>query len=139
MRILALDYGEKRIGTALSDPLGLTAQGHEVISYSKIEEALSRIEDICRGFDVTGIVVGMPLNMDGSQGPAAAAAIKFAGQLSEMLHLPVHMVDERLTSQTAERTLIAGNVRRKRRREIRDKLAAVLILETYLAGREPAD
>lgn len=139
MRILGLDFGEKRIGAALSDPLGFTAQGLEVISYSAPAEALARIEGICRTREVNEIVVGIPLNMDGTEGPAALAAKKFAGRLAGMLKIPVHMVDERLSSRSAERILLEGNVSRRGRRENRDKLAAVLILESYLARRQNAD
>jgi putative holliday junction resolvase len=136
VRILGLDPGEKRIGVAVTDPLGITAQGLEVISYSSIEQALIRIEEICRQFDVNKIVVGNPLSMSGTSGPAASKAEEFARRLHLKTGLPVVMVDERLTSSSVEKTLIAGGARRKKRREVRDKLAAVLILELYLAMYE---
>ena len=133
MRILGLDPGEKRIGVAVSDPLGITAQGLEVISYTDISEALKLIAEICRCYDVTTIVVGNPLKMSGVKGSASEKAELFAAELREKLVLPVVMIDERLTSSSVEKTLVAGGVRRKKRREVKDKLAAVLILEQYLA------
>ncbi len=133
MRILGLDPGEKRIGVAVSDPLGITAQGIEVISYSAPDEALARIEEISISYAVEKIVVGNPLRMSGIRGSASDQAELFAEALREKLGLPVEMIDERLTSGSAEKTLIAGGVRRKKRREVKDKLAAVLILEQYLA------
>lgn len=136
MRILGLDPGEKRIGVAISDPLGITAQGLEVISYSDTDQALNRIYEICLGYSVEKIVVGNPLNMSGSKGSASEQAEIFADSLSSKTGLPVEMLDERLTSGSAEKTLIAGGASRKKRRKVKDKLAAVLILEQYLALTE---
>jgi len=135
VRILGLDPGEKRIGVAVTDPLGITAQGIDVITYRDLDHALEEIKKICREYEVEKIVVGNPLNMNGSSGPASEKAVLFADQLAEVLELPVEMIDERLTSISAERTLINGGVRRKNRREVKDKLAAVMILENYLASR----
>ena len=136
MRILGLDPGEKRIGVAVSDPLAITAQGVEVLTYTSLEEALARIEEICFSFGVDKIVVGNPLKMSGSRGSASDKAEVFAEALRNKLGLPVEMIDERLTSGYAEKTLLSGGVRRKKRRAVRDKLAAVLILEQYLALTE---
>ncbi len=133
MRILGLDPGEKRIGVAVSDPLGITAQGIDVITYTDLEEALARIEGVCSTYSVEKIVVGNPLKMNGSRGSASGKAEIFAKALRNKLGLPVEMIDERLTSSTAEKTLLTANVRRKKRRTVKDKLAAVLILEQYLA------
>ncbi len=135
MRILGLDPGEKRIGVAVTDPLGITAQGIGVITYRDLDQAVEEIKKICREYEVEKIVVGNPLNMNGSSGPASEKAVLFAEQLAELLEIPVEMIDERLTSISAERTLIYGGVRRKNRREVKDKLAAVIILENYLASR----
>ncbi len=136
MRILGLDPGEKRIGVAVTDPLGVTAQGIDVIDYERPAEALEKIEAICHSYEVEEIVIGNPLNMDGTGGKASKNARLFAEQLRERLNIPVTMVDERLTSVSAERTLISGGVSRKNRRKVKDKLAAVLILEQYLASRQ---
>jgi len=135
VRILGLDPGEKRIGVAITDPLGITAQGIDVITYHTLENALEKIQAICREYEVVKIVVGNPLNMNGSRGPSSENAVRFAEKLQDTLELPVELVDERLTSVSAERTLISGGVRRKERREIRDKLSAVMILENYLASQ----
>ncbi len=133
MRILGLDPGEKRIGVAISDPLGITAQGIDVLNISGQDEALRKVVDICRHYDVEKIVVGNPLNMNGSWGPAAERAALFAERLKEKLGLPVIMIDERLTSVSADKALLEGDMSRKKRRNIRDKLAAAMILETYIS------
>lgn len=144
MRILGLDLGQKRIGVAVSDPLGITAQGLTVIKYEKQAAALERLAAICREYDVTRIVAGLPLHLSGERGTAVKAVEALAAAVEKRTGLPVELVDERLTSKAAERTLIAGNVRRKARKEVRDMLAAVLILESYLGsavkpkGRKPA-
>lgn len=136
MRILGLDPGEKRIGVAVTDPLGVTAQGIAVITYRRLDEALEKIEIICRRFAVEKIVVGNPLNMNGTAGPASKQAVRLAGILQKKLELPVEMIDERLTSVSAEKTLISGGLSRKNRRKLTDKLAAVLILEQYLSSQQ---
>lgn len=133
MRILGLDPGEKRIGVAITDPLCITAQGLAVITYEQPEEALEKVAAICLEYAVEKIVVGNPLNMNGTIGPAAEHALHFADSLKTLLGLPVIMIDERLTSVSAERTLISGGANRKKRRKVQDKLAAALILEQYLA------
>ncbi len=132
MRILGLDLGQKRIGPALSDPLGITAQGLTVIAYRSRAEALERIARICREHGVTRIVVGLPLHLNGSRGEAAAGVERFAAAIGGHTALPVEFVDERLTTRAAERTLIGAAMKRKDRKEVRDMLAAVLILETFL-------
>ncbi|HQE10375.1 MAG TPA: Holliday junction resolvase RuvX, partial [Bacillota bacterium] len=144
MRILGLDIGHKRIGVAISDPLGITAQGLAVIDCKDMAAALVRLADICREHGVARIVAGLPLHMSGDRSEAAEKIEKFAAAIEEHTGLPVELVDERLTSRMAEKTLIAGNVRRKARKEVRDMLAAVLILESFLnraagpARRQPA-
>lgn len=139
MRVLGLDPGEKRIGVAISDPLGITAQGIDVLTVTDRDEALRQVAAICRQFNVEKIVVGNPLNMNGTKGAAAEQAALFADNLRKNLDLPVIMIDERLTTARADRTLLAGDVSRKKRRSVRDKLAAVLILEAYLSACEADD
>ncbi len=133
MRILGIDPGEKRIGLAISDPLGITAQGLEIIHYATIEEALEKIICVCREYEISRVVIGNPINMSGSKGAASEKAETFAGLLREKLAVPVVMIDERLTSSSAEKVLISGGVSRKKRKAVKDKIAAVLILETYMA------
>ncbi|HHX87282.1 MAG TPA: Holliday junction resolvase RuvX [Firmicutes bacterium] len=132
MRILGLDLGQKRIGVAISDPLGITAQGLEVISCVDRQLAVDRILKICRQYGVEKIVVGLPLRLDGTRGSAAEAAEQFKYLLAKTTGLPAVSVDERLTSKAAEQALLEGDVRRKNRKAVRDMLAAVLILDTYL-------
>jgi len=136
VRILGIDPGEKRIGVAITDPLGITAQGLEVITFTSQDEALEKIEKICLDYDVDKIVVGNPLNMNGTRGPAAEKALLFAEQLRHLLDLPVVMVDERLSTVSAEKTLISGGVSRNKRRDLKDKLAAALILEAYISRHD---
>lgn len=133
MRLLGIDPGEKRIGLAVSDPLGITAQGVDVIHYTTTEEAIEEIMRICRDYEISRVVIGNPINMSGSKGAASEKAESFACLLREKLSLPVVMIDERLTSSSAERLLISDGVSRKKRKAVKDKIAAVLILETYMA------
>jgi putative Holliday junction resolvase len=132
MRLLGLDYGDKKIGVALSDEFGWTAQGLEVISNKDAVTVLAQIARILEQYEVTGIVVGLPKNMNGSVGPRAEICISFAQSLRETFNLPVHLWDERLTTVSAERTLIEADVSRKKRKLVIDKLAASLILQGYL-------
>ncbi|NLM52238.1 MAG: Holliday junction resolvase RuvX [Firmicutes bacterium] len=132
MRILGLDVGERTIGVAVSDALGLTAQGLEVIRRRTWEEDVKRLREISEQYDVSTIVVGFPKNMNGTIGPQAQAAAAFAERLAAELGLPVKLWDERLTTMEAERLLLAADVSRSKRRKVIDKMAAVLILQSYL-------
>lgn len=132
MRIMGLDYGDKKIGVAVSDELGWTAQGVDVIKRRQPSADMDRIADYVRTYDVSEIVVGLPKNMNGTIGPRGEQCIEFAKQLSQTLSLPVHLWDERLSTVSAERTLLEADVSRKKRRQVVDKLAASLILQTYL-------
>ncbi|MDW7728793.1 MAG: Holliday junction resolvase RuvX [Bacillota bacterium] len=139
MRLLGIDPGEKRIGLAISDPLGITAQGLAVIHYTTTEEVLEEIIRVCREYEVSRVVIGNPINMSGSKGAASEKAETFAGLLRDKLTIPVVMIDERLTSSSAEKVLISGGVSRKKRKAVKDKIAAVLILETYMALNKPTN
>lgn len=139
MRVLGLDIGHKRIGVAVSDPLGITAQGLMVISYEEEAEALQKLASLCREYEVERIVAGLPLHMDGSRGDAVDLVEAFTDKLKSMTALPVTLTDERLSSRAAERTLIAGGVRRRKRKGVKDMLAAVIILESYLASAGRSD
>lgn len=134
-RILGLDMGEKRIGLAVSDPLGITAQGLEVWIRRSQQDDLNHILSIARKYEVKQIVVGLPRHMDGRPGDAAADILKFASALGEALRAEVIPWDERLTTAAAERMLIQADVSRRRRRQVVDQVAAVLILQSYLDSR----
>ncbi|MDR0266821.1 Holliday junction resolvase RuvX [Paenibacillus sp.] len=135
MRIMGLDYGDRKIGVAVSDLLGWTAQGLEVVERRRDGAEMQRIADLVRDYEVEEIVVGLPKNMNGSVGPRAEICIDFADKLKEMLKLPVHLWDERLTTVSAERTLIEADVSRKKRKQVVDKMAASLILQNYLDSK----
>jgi putative holliday junction resolvase len=130
LRIMGLDYGDKTIGVAISDLMGWTAQGIETIRRSKGE--LDRLKELIAQYEVEEIVVGLPKNMDGSLGPRAQMSLEFVQLLIEVTGLPVHSWDERLTTVAAQRTLIAADVSRAKRKLVIDKMAAMLILQGYM-------
>ena len=132
MRVMGLDYGEKRIGVAVSDPFGLIAQGVEVFTNSGYVAAVEHITGLIKKYETERIVVGLPVNMNGSLGPRAKATKKFAGRLSNITKLPVELWDERQTTVEAEKLLVDANVSRLKRRKVIDKIAATLILQGYL-------
>ncbi|MEK8131455.1 Holliday junction resolvase RuvX [Paenibacillus filicis] len=132
MRLMGLDYGDKTIGVAVSDELGWTAQGLEVIRRTTGERDLGRLRDIIRDYEVSEIVVGLPKNMNNTIGPRGELCIEFSRWLHEELQLPVHLWDERLTTVSAQRTLIEADVSRKKRKQVVDKMAAALILQNYM-------
>lgn len=132
MRIMGLDVGEKRIGIALSDPLGLVAQPWEVWHRTNLEADLAHLTALIREYGIEAVVVGLPRNMNGTLGPQAEKVSSFVRRLAEVIAVPVYFWDERLTTSLAEQTLLAGDVRRKRRRQVVDKMAAAVILQGYL-------
>jgi len=131
-RVLALDVGEKRIGVAVSDALNITAQGLETIRRDNRDSALNRIKDLVKDFSVSKIIVGIPYNMNGTKGPSAKMTEDFAGLLKKEIPVAIEMVDERLTTAQGERVLLEADVSRKKRKHAIDKIAAQLILQTYL-------
>jgi len=132
-RILGLDVGDKTIGVAVSDPLGLTAQGITTIRRNgSIEKDFKALENIIKQYEINKVVVGFPKNMNNTIGPQGEKTIKFAEKVKEKFKLEVILEDERLTTVAAERLLINGDVRRKKRKKIIDKVAATYILQTYL-------
>ena len=135
-RIIGLDFGSKNIGVAVSDELHLTAQGLENIPARPPGKALEVLQRMAREYNVTEMVVGLPLHMNGTSGVGAEAARVFARRVEEAMPVKVHLVDERLTTAQAERTLLEGNVSRSKRKGLRDRLAAVLILQSFLDGRK---
>ena len=132
MRLLALDFGSTNIGVAVSDPLGLTAQGVCTLRRRSHAEDMAAIRSYVDEYQPEAFVMGLPLNMDGSRGPAVDKVQSFASLLKQEFALPVYFQDERLTTVAAQKTLIAGDTRRQKRRQLVDKLAATLILSTYL-------
>ena len=137
MRVLAIDFGEKRIGLALSDPLGFTAQGLETLQRQNIKQVLSAIADLVKKNAVGEIVVGLPVNMDGSRGFKAEEVMKFVSQLESVAGAPVKTWDERLTSREANRLMVEEGLSRKKQKENSDRLAATLILQNYLEFCRP--
>lgn len=134
MRALGIDVGTVRIGLALSDPLGMTAQPLSVIKRTTPARDLTAVRDIVAQKQVDVLVVGLPLNMNGSEGPAAQMARDFAALLAP-LERPVEFVDERTTSMLADAALVQADVSRAKRKQVRDKVAAALILQTWLDQR----
>ena len=135
MRVLGLDYGSKTVGVAVSDPLGLTAQGVETIwrkQENKLRQTLARIEELISEYQVERIVLGYPKNMNNTIGERAEKSLEFQQMLERRTGLPVIMWDERLTTVEANRTLMEASVRRENRKQYMDKLAAVFILQGYL-------
>ncbi|WP_281888902.1 Holliday junction resolvase RuvX [Paenibacillus sp. YYML68] len=132
MRVMGLDYGDKTIGVAVSDELGWTAQGLEVIRRTTEEKDLDRLRTIIEQYGVSDIVVGLPKNMNNTIGPRGEICIAFSQTLHEKLQLPVHLWDERLTTASAQRTLLEADVSRKKRKLVVDKMAAALILQGYM-------
>jgi putative Holliday junction resolvase len=132
MRLMGLDYGDKKIGVAISDELGWTAQGLEVIERNKQSYDLERIRNIVEQYGVTEIVVGLPKNMNATIGPRGEICIEFAQTLEHTLNIPVSLWDERLTTVAAQRILLEADVSRKKRKKVIDKMAASLILQGYL-------
>ncbi|AIQ63153.1 putative Holliday junction resolvase [compost metagenome] len=135
MRKLGLDFGDRRIGAAVSDAFGWTAQGLKTIERRRDGSEIDEIRRLIEENEVSEIVVGLPKNMNGTVGQRGEICIEFANQLRETLNMPVHLWDERLTTVSAERVLIEGDVSRKKRKGIVDKMAAVLILQNFLDAK----
>ena len=134
-RWMGLDYGTKTVGVAVSDALGITAQGVETItrkSNKKLRQTLARIEALAEEYEVSRIVLGLPKNMNNTLGERVEKTLAFKEMLERRTNLPVVMWDERLTTVEAERTLIENKVRREDRKKYIDKIAAVFILQGYL-------
>lgn len=132
MRIMGIDLGTRRIGVALSDQMCMLAHGRGAIERISDEKAISRIIEIVSEEKVERIVVGFPLNMDGTEGPRAVDSRKFVEKLMSLAGVDVILWDERLSTKEAEDVLIQADVGRKKRRKVVDKMAAQLILQGYL-------
>ena len=132
MRILGIDYGEKRIGMAVSDPLGITAQGLPTIERTNIQDDLQKILNVVREKEVGEIVVGLPKNMNNSLGEKAQAVLNFVALLKKDINIPINVIDERLSTVRANRAMLEGDLSRKKRKSRVDMIAAQLILQDYL-------
>lgn len=135
MRALGLDFGSKRIGVAISDESGLIGQALETIASTSPERNLRRILEIVRDYEVTEVVVGLPFNMDGSEGLQVEKVRKFMDLIAANVSVPVRGWDERLTTFAAEQALLEADMSRAKRRKLVDKIAAALILQGYLDHR----
>ena len=135
MRILGLDVGEKRIGVAISDELGIIASGFDVIKRENDGKDIDSLCDIVLKYKVNEIVVGFPKNMNGTIGPSGFAVKGFVEEFRRKSNVKIKLWDERLTTVAAERTLLEADMSRKKRRKVIDKLAAVLILQGYLDSK----
>lgn len=133
MRILALDVGDKTIGVAVSDELLFTAQGIEVIRRTRLEKDFARLKQLIDEYSVETVIVGLPKNMNGTIGPRGELVQQFAAELTQAIaHVKLKYWDERLSTVAAEKSLIAADVSRAKRRKVIDKMAAVFILQGYL-------
>lgn len=138
MRIMGLDYGTKTVGVAVSDPLGITAQAVETIerkAENKLRQTLARIEALAKEYEVEKFVLGLPKHMNNDIGERAEKSMEFGEMLHRRTGIEVIMWDERLTTASAERTLIEAGVRRENRKQVIDQIAAVFILQSYLDSR----
>ncbi|MBP3888772.1 MAG: Holliday junction resolvase RuvX [Cellulosilyticum sp.] len=138
MRILGLDFGTKTTGVAVSDPMGWTAQGLEIIRRQEDEHlkaTLNRIAQICTEYKVEKIVLGLPKNMNNTLGERGEKTLLFKQKLEARLQIPVETWDERLSTVAAENVLLEADVSRKKRKNVIDKLAATIILQNYLDAK----
>ncbi len=136
-RILGLDVGDKRIGVAISDPLGITASGLETINRRNSDYDLQTIKDIIDRHSIVEIVIGLPLNMNGSIGDQAIRTQSFGKRLAQYTNLPVIYEDERLSTVSAIRTLVAVGKKSGRNKGLKDKVAAAIILQKFLDKNSP--
>lgn len=135
MRIMGLDFGSKTVGVAISDALLVTAQGIEIIrrkEENKLRQTLARIEELIVEYEVEEIVLGLPKNMNATEGIRAELTMEFKEKLERRTGIPVHMWDERLTTVAADKTMMEAGIRREKRKDYVDMIAATLILQGYL-------
>ena len=138
MRIMGLDFGSKTVGVAVSDPLGITAQGVEIVrrkSPNKLRQTLARIDELVREYDVEELVLGYPKNMNGTEGDRCEKTKEFKELLEKRTGLPVTLWDERLTTVAADRAMMEAGLGRLERKEHVDEIAAVLILQGYMSAK----
>ena len=132
MRAIGLDVGSRTVGVAVSDFTGMIAQPVKTVRRTSFERDLNELVEILRQYEADSIVCGLPYNMNGTEGPSAAAARELGEALAERTGLPLIYQDERMTTVSAQRVLIEGDVSRKKRKEVIDTVAAVFILQAYL-------
>ena len=135
MRILGIDYGTKRIGLAVSDPLGITSQGLQTLEHKGEKNVLEGLKKVCQEYGVDEIVIGFPVNMDGSQGPKAKEVTELVPKIEAATGKPVKTWDERLTSRQVGRLMIEEGLSRRKQKSHSDQLSAILILQGYLDSR----
>ena len=135
MRILALDVGDKRIGVAISDELEISAHGLTTITRSDLKKEIRDIQEIVSEYNVEEIIVGMPVMMNGSVGIQAEKVGRFVDELKRDFRIPIKLFDERLSTRLIEKTLIAADMSREKRKKVIDKLSAVIILQDYMSSR----
>ncbi len=135
MRILALDFGEKRIGVAVSDPLGFSAQGLETIENKGKQRVFEALKKVCREFDAQELVIGLPINMNGTLGPKAKQVLELVPELQSSLGIPIKTWDERLSSRQVGRLMVEEGLSRAKQKQHSDQLAATLILQGYLESK----
>ncbi|MDP3730303.1 MAG: Holliday junction resolvase RuvX [Candidatus Omnitrophota bacterium] len=133
---MGLDFGTKRIGVAVSDELLLTAQGLDTIQRKELKSDLALIKGIADSNGVSEVIVGLPLNMNGTYSEKTKEAVSFVGELEKVISVPVRTWDERLTSAQADRAMLEGDISRRKRRKLSDRLAAQIILQSYLDSRK---
>jgi putative pre-16S rRNA nuclease len=136
LRVLGLDVGSRRIGVAVSDPLGITAQGLETIRRQNKRKDFEQLAQVIRGYEIAEIVVGYPLRLSGAEGTQSQKMQLFAEELRKHFKLPVHLWDERLTSSQAHRILKEAEISIEKRGKAVDRMAAMLILQSWMEARE---
>lgn len=136
MRVMGLDFGDKTIGVAVSDPLGFTAQSKGVIRRTNLTEDLKKLKEYIEKHEIEEIVVGMPLNMNGTRGPRVEKTEQFINYLKKRIELPIKTWDERLSTKEAERVLLEADMSRKKRKGVIDQLAAAIILQSFLDSQQ---
>jgi putative Holliday junction resolvase len=139
MRVLAIDFGSKRIGTAVSDGLGITVRPVETIRRSGLARDLARLKFLIEDLEAEAVVVGLPLRMDGAMGDAALKTMRFVEQLRGVISVAVFTQDERLTSYEAEQMMIERKLTRDERRARSDQFAALIILQDYLSNTKTGE
>jgi len=135
MRILSLDVGTKRIGVAVSDELGITAQHKEAIQRTNLPEDFKKIKEIIEAFQIGEIIVGYPISLDGSEGPQAKYVLEFVEKLKMEFSIPIGLWDERLSSVAVNKLMLEGDLTRKKRKKRIDSLSAQWILQGYLESK----
>ncbi len=134
-RILGVDFGTKRIGLALSDPLGFTAQGLQTLAVENKRKTLEFLAKLCKDHGVDEVVVGLPVNMNGTMGPKAQETMDWVQKLKTTLKVPIHTWDERLTSREADRWMVGAGLSRRKQKQESDRMAATIILQSFLESK----